>query len=206
MMANGTPGRLCWLAPYLDVLGTETNWNYQGRWQPMSDAALLYRRALCGAKPYCFLMNTNFEDFPYEKVEKYMQRCLAYGMFPGFFSHNASENHYFSQPALYNRDRPLFKKFIPLCKLVAEAGWQPVTNATTSDEHVYVERWGDKFLTLFNDSPETRRVKVEWRGKQPPAVTKELVSGQPIAWDTSGRYACCEIELAAESAAVLTLR
>ncbi len=44
-MANSTPSRLCWLAPHLDVLGTETNWNPQGKWTPMSDAELLYRRA-----------------------------------------------------------------------------------------------------------------------------------------------------------------
>ena len=58
MMANGTPGSLWWLAPMLDVMGTETDWNPGGRWQPMSDAELLYRRALCKGKPYCFLMNT----------------------------------------------------------------------------------------------------------------------------------------------------
>ena len=27
MMANSTPIRLCWLAPWLDVMGTETDWN-----------------------------------------------------------------------------------------------------------------------------------------------------------------------------------
>ncbi len=74
----------------LDVLGTETDWHPGGNWQPMSDAELLYRRALCKGKPYCFLMNTRFEEFSHELVEKYMKRCLAYGMFPGFFSHNAS--------------------------------------------------------------------------------------------------------------------
>ena len=47
MMANGAPDRLWWLAPMLDVLGTETNWNPQGKWRPMSDADLLYRRAMC---------------------------------------------------------------------------------------------------------------------------------------------------------------
>ncbi|MBC7338102.1 MAG: hypothetical protein H5U01_17765, partial [Clostridia bacterium] len=88
MMANGTPSQLCWLVPWLDVLGTETNWNRDGKWQPMSDGELLYRRALCGKKPYCFLMNTNFDQFDHEHVEKYMARSLAYGMFPGFFSPN----------------------------------------------------------------------------------------------------------------------
>ena len=89
MMANSTPIRLAWLAPLLEVMGTETDWNRGGRWSPMSDADLLYRRAMCKGKPYCFLMNTRFEEFSYELVEKYMRRSLAYGMFPGFFSHNA---------------------------------------------------------------------------------------------------------------------
>ena len=30
MMANGAPDRLCWLAPMLDVLGTETDWHPGG--------------------------------------------------------------------------------------------------------------------------------------------------------------------------------
>lgn len=159
MMANGAPTRLCWLTPLLEVMGTETDWNRQGRWQPMSDADLLYRRALCKGKPYCFLMNTQFENFPPEKVEKYMKRSLAYGMFPGFFSHNASQGQYFRRPELYERDRPLFKKYVPLCKMVAEAGWEPVTGARSSDERVYVERFGSgaaHYLTVFNDSHRRR--------------------------------------------------
>ncbi len=125
MMANGDArtGSAGW-PPLLDVMGTETDWNPGGRWRPMSDAELLYRRALCKGKPYCFLMNTDFEEFPHELVEKYMKRSLAYGMFPGFFSHNASQGHYFTRPELYDRDRPLFKKYVPLCKRVAEAGWR----------------------------------------------------------------------------------
>ncbi len=84
MMANGAPDRLWWLAPMLDVLGTETDWLPQdAAWQPMPDAELLYRRAMSKGKPFCFLMNTRFENFSHELVEKYMKRCLAYGMFPG---------------------------------------------------------------------------------------------------------------------------
>ena len=162
MMANSTPIRLCWLAPHLDVLGTETDWNRGGQWRPMSDAELLYRRAICRGKPYCFLMNSQFEQFSHELVERYMQRALAYGMFPGFFSHNASQGHYFSRPELYNRDRPLFKKYLPLCRRVAEAGWQPITQASTNHARVYVERFGDRVFTVFNDSGERRSVTVQF--------------------------------------------
>jgi hypothetical protein len=179
MMANATPIRLPWLAPWLDVMGTETDWNHGGKWRPMSDDEMLYRRVICGPKPYCFLMNTNFDQFSHELVEKYMQRSLAYGMFPGFFSHNASEGHYFSQPALYNRDRDLFKKYVPLCQRVAEAGWRPMTGARSNDPKVYVERFGASLLTVFNDSGEKKDVTITFLD-QKPARCKELVRGAEL--------------------------
>ncbi len=201
MMANSTPIRLCWLAPLLEVMGTETDWHRQGLWRPMSDADLLYRRAMCKGKPYCFLMNTEFEKFSHELVEKYMKRALSYGMFPGFFSHNASQGHYFTRPELYDRDRPLFKKYVPLCKRVAEAGWEPITDATTDDERVYVERFGDRYLTLFNDSDETRTVTVTLR-RQAPAESPDLVSGNVVAWK-NGK---AKLELRGENVAVLEIK
>ena len=170
MMANSTPSRLWWLAPLLDVMGTETDWNRGAKWQPMSHKALLFRRALCGPKPYCFLMNTKFDDFSHELVEKYMKRAVAYGMFPGFFSANAATGQYFQQPKLYDRDRDLFQRYVPLCKRIAEAGWQPITQATTAVKGVYLERFGDRYLTVFNDGKDTRDIPLTVRlvGKQLP--------------------------------------
>lgn len=182
MMANSTPIRLCWLAPLLDVMGSETDWNPGGVWRPMSDGDLLYRRALCRGKPYCFLMNTEFERFSHELVEKYMKRCLAYGMFGGFFSANASEGHYFTRPELYERDRDLFKKYVPLCKRLAEAGWEPVTGASSSHNDVYVERFGESYLTIYNDGdqPCKTTITLEDMVAEP---TRELLSGREIDWD-----------------------
>lgn len=182
MMANGAPTRICWLAPLLDVMGTETNWNPGGRWQPMGDAELLYRRALCGGKPYCFLMNTDFDRFGPELVRKYMERSLAYGMFPGFFSPNASTGHYFTRPELYERDRPLFRQYVPLCRLVAEAGWRPITAARSSNPVVYVEQFGDQYFTVFNDSREPQETKITWDPSAKPAgKVRELIRGDTLA-------------------------
>jgi len=208
MMANGAPTRLCWLVPHLDVLGTETNWNPSGRWRPMSDADLLYRRVLCGPKPYCFLMNTVFEKFPYELSERFMKRCLAYGVFPGYFSHNASQGHYFTRKELYDRDRPLFRKYIPLCRRVAEASWQPITLARSSDAKVYVERWGGGpggkggCLTIFNDSPEKRTAVIRLEGRLAPAGDKDLVSGRSLQW----RSRELTIELGGEDVALVEIK
>jgi hypothetical protein len=204
MMANSTPIRLCWLAPLLEVMGTEMDWHHGGKWQPMSDPDLLYRRAMCKGKPYCFLMNTRFEEFSHELVERYMKRSLAYGMFPGFFSHNASQGHYFTRPELYNRDRPLFKKYVPLCTLVAEAGWEPVTLARSSDENVYVERFGDRYLTVFNDSAEERTAVVELDSqlrRTIPAATRELIGGGSVQWNEGKAL----ITLGAEEVAVIDM-
>ncbi|MFO0928539.1 MAG: hypothetical protein U0736_16200 [Gemmataceae bacterium] len=202
MMANGAPTQLCWLVPLIDVTGTETDWHRRGAWRPMSDADLLYRRALCRGKPYCFLMNTDFDAFPPVLVERYMQRALAYGMFPGFFSHNASDAQYFQRPALYNRDRPLFKKYVPLCKRVAEAGWEPITHARSSDEKVYVERFGRRYLTVFNDSAERRRVTVTVDAALGTKTTaRELVADHSVEF----RDGKAELSLDAEAVAVVDL-
>jgi hypothetical protein len=201
MMANGTPATLCWLASNLDVMGTETDWNYGGNWQPMSDEELLYRRSLCRGKPYCFLMNTEFTRLPAGRVEKYMQRCLAYGMFPGFFSADASTGQYFERPELYERDRPLFKKYVPLCRLVAEAGWRPVTKARSSDPKIYVERFGANFLTVFNDSTEKRTATLKVDDVPGPA-SRELVSGFPVEWVNGSTT----LSLDPECVAVIQLR
>ncbi len=201
MMANGTPSSLCWLAPNLDVMGTETDWNPGGVWRPMSDDEMLYRRALCYAKPYCFLMNTDFKTLSNQRVEKYMQRCLAYGMFPGFFSADASTGQYFERPELYERDRSLFLKYIPFCKLVAEAGWQPITHARSSDERVHLERFGKNYLTVFNDSVEQRTTTLTLDGLV-AETSRDLVSGMTVTW-TNGSSS---LTLEGECVAVIRLR
>lgn len=201
MMANGTPGNLPWLAPLLDVMGTETDWNPGGKWRPMPIEELLYRRAMCGRKPYCFLMNTDFEQFGPDLVEKYMQRCMAFGMFPGFFSHNASEKQYFQNPALYNRDRPLFLKYIPLCKRLAEAGWQPLTQATSSNPAIHLERFGDRYLTALNTSNQPQKATVQLHWPKPPTRCTALPGNRAIKVQGSA----IDIELRPEEAVVLEI-
>ncbi len=176
MMANSTPIRLSWLAPILDVLGTESNWNWNGNWTPMAIEELQYRRMLCGGKPFCFLQNTNFDLFTYDHSDRFMKRCLAFGMFPSYFSADASTKHYFRNPELYERDRPLFKKYMPLCRLVGEAGWEPVTGVSVTDSRLLVERFGDLerdgvyYLTIYN--PEKEAILAELTDFAPEMVGK----------------------------------
>ena len=175
----------------------------EGKWRPMPVAEMQYRRALCGTKPYCFLMNTNFDVLTPEKVEKFMKRSLAFGMFPGFFSSNASSGQYFTRPDLYERDRKLFKKYVPLCKRVAEAGWHPVPNARTANPKVYLERFGDNFLTVFNDGAESCDVTLTREGA-PPKGCRDVVSGSEVKFTrTAGNVCTTTIHLDAEDVAAL---
>ena len=178
LMGNGMPVRWPWLVMYSDYGGQEINWidRKTGEWKPAPDSEMLYRRAMNGGKPYCYLMNADFDRLTPEMIEKYMQRTLAYGMFAGFFSPNASQGHYFSRPELYNRDRPLFKKYVPLCKMISQAGWRPVNTLLSSDNpNVYVEQFGDRFVTVFNGSTKEQTVRLATLGDAKAA--KELVCG-----------------------------
>lgn len=174
--ANAVLHLFPWPAAELDILGTETNWNPGGQWTPDSEERMLYWRVLCGKKPYVTLQNTDFDRFPSELVERYLARCGAYGVLPSFFSPDAANGVYWSRPELYDRDRPLFRRYVPVIRRVAEAGWEPVTGAASSDAAVWVERFGagdEVFLTAFN--PGTTALAAE--------VTVDLVrlaGGRPL--------------------------
>jgi hypothetical protein len=106
-------------------------------------------------------MNTDYEKFTPALVERYFQRCLFYGVWPGFFDQDAaSKDPYWASPKRwYERDRALFKKYIPLLQRVTVAGWQPITAASCDNPAVWLERYGsptaDRFyLTLFNDTEQ----------------------------------------------------
>jgi hypothetical protein len=185
MFANSVPYRFTFLTPWLDVMGTEANWLPNGEWRPDDDAVMSLRRTMSGGKPYLLLQNTNYDQFKPPHVEKYMQQALFYGMFPGFFSLDAATNPYWLNPAWYNRDRPLFKKYMPIIKPVAEAGWQPVTLATSDNPHVWIERFGEVgqpvYLTVRNngDTPQTAKITLQ-KPLGVKTTARDLVANKPV--------------------------
>ncbi len=164
LMANSVPIRFAVFAPLFDVMGIEVNWlGAKGEWQPEGDDVLSLRRTLSATKPYLLLMNTNFDKFSAPLVEKYFQRSLFYGIFPSMFSADAATNPYWETPALYERDRPLFRKYIPVIRRLSAAGWEPLTQAKSSNPIVYVERYGKRLFTLLNDThqPEAATLTID---------------------------------------------
>ena len=187
LFANAVLWQFSFPAPQLDVLGTEVNWLRHGEYQPDSDAVMNFRRALCRQKPYCLLMNTDYAKFTPELVERYFQRCLFYGIWPGFFDEEAASKdpYWGSGRKWYERDRPLFKKYIPLLRRLTAAGWQPLTHASCDNSNIQVERFGPEpggavFLTLLNDTADSQSatvtVDLHTLGLKQPPSAQELVS------------------------------
>ena len=192
MFANGVPYRCSFLCPWLDVLGRETDWFPNNTYTPASHQQMAYWRTLSGAKPFSLLMNTDFDAFA-PHIESYFQRCLFYGFYPSMFLHDDT-NHYWQTPAFYNRDRPLFRKYLPVIRTVAEAGWQPVTVATCDNPAIWVERFGPNsnnvyYYTLFTDSAETQTgvltVEMDANANTGVVVT-ELLSGTRLPRSDDG--------------------
>ena len=169
--------------PYIDIPGEETVWFAGSKYAPMADAKLNYRRAISGRKVWCFLLGAKFEDIPEGGIERYFTDCLFYGFQPSFFSHNGADDTYWSNPGLYERDRPLFKKYIPLVSRLALAGWQPVGNVRATDEALWVENYGDGkngavcHFTLRNPAVVPVRASLTLDGADLPVVALEPLTG-----------------------------
>ncbi|MFO7976711.1 MAG: hypothetical protein R6V12_19015 [Candidatus Hydrogenedentota bacterium] len=215
MMANAPLHAASFPAAHLDVLGTETNWFPEGKWQPMTDENMTFRRAMCYQKPYCFLLNTHYAALNLHDIKRYIHRCLFYGMHPGLFSENASTDRFFENPDWYEPARPLFKKYVPLIQTISQAGWQPITYAQT-DAPVYIERFGEPdsgtvYFTLLNETDAEMRAKVqidlESLGmKDKPSSLNELITDEEwpaIATDTQLE---AEITLPPHTARLLHLK
>ena len=120
-------------------------------------------------------------------MEKYMMRAVAYGLFPSVFSKTTSGYHYFQTPKLYNRDRALFKKFIPICKAISEAGWQPVNRLmSVEDPDIYLEQFGRAdgkcYVTVFNNTTEAKTVRLRLK-KSAKVPSSELVARENVKWN-----------------------
>jgi hypothetical protein len=163
LMANFPLVDSPFLNRWIDIPGEETDWWSGGQYNPNSRLRLDYRRALSGQKPFGFLQSTDFSTFEGEPLRRYFETCLAYGFQPSFFSHNAADNPYWHDVKLLERDRPLFKTYVPLTRRLSDAGWEPVREARLVDaEGVRLEQFGRAagglwHLTLQNQT-ETRRV------------------------------------------------
>jgi hypothetical protein len=212
-MMNGALKASFFVAPWLDVLGSET-----GLRIPREDLNAI--RATTYHKPFLTLLKGNFEQRNgHAEIERYMRDCLAYGVIPGFFDWSPSGlgpgGRYWDHPQYYERDRDLFRRYLPLCCSVAAAGWEPVPYAKASSPSVQVERFGPDqsgvtAITLLNsqkqETPFQLTIDARRLGLDPAqAVAIELLGGKRVTFRRQADTLVADLNLPADDLLVLQL-
>ena len=173
-----------------------------------TDAVCNLRRTYAYHKPLTNLLQEGDFRSPVPpltqgQVEQYLKHQTFYGFYPGIATAGGEERpgyrgwkRYFRSPEQFERDRGLFKKYIPVIRRINRAGWEPVTYAHSSEPKIALERFGsweagDLHFTLRNQSPERRRGAVrvmlgKARGAAQAlgrAVVTELLSGRQLSME-----------------------
>ncbi|MBI5686323.1 MAG: hypothetical protein HZC54_14715 [Verrucomicrobia bacterium] len=209
-MMNGAMGASPFCAPYLDVMGAETGLN-------ISRADYSFVKTICHHKTFATLLKGNYAKLGGAEIELFMRRCLAYGVFPGFFDWPPSGlgpgGTYWDHPEYYERDRLLFRKYQPLVKTIAVAGWEPLTFANTADAALQVERFGAMergcvFFTVLNDSTEPVRSVLTVEADKLHLPAKDLfvfdeVSQRRLGCEVSGGVLTIPLGLPPQSVALV---
>lgn len=213
MMGNDVYYQMWFHMPYVDIAGREIS-NYQnGVWSPPSDETYLYFRAMAGRRPFWTLMNDTYDDGTH--MEEYFQRSLFYGIFPSMYhAHDGISPWYWATPAYYDRDRPLFQKYIPMIRALDNARWEPVPHARVTPATVRIERFGNVkddtlAFTLHNPgSATTASVRVLLTGLGARSATSgvEWVTGAPVQLSSANGEAEFSVPLGSNAYAVVGLR
>jgi hypothetical protein len=181
-------------------------------WEPGSDALYLFFRSMAARRPFWTLLNDNYDDPG--AIERYFQRSLFYGIFPSMFHlHDGSSPWYWARPAYYDRDRALFRQYLPLIRRLDNAGWEPVPHATADPETVRLERFGNAAtgnlaFTLHNTMQREQRVRITLHLRDLqiaglPRVTEWLSASPVAASDAGPERAQLELDLPADGYAVI---
>jgi hypothetical protein len=161
-----------------------------------SEVALV--RALCYRKPASYYNNVG---------EAGMRRCLFYGVHPGGLQ-------VLDSPESAERARPLYKKYAPLIRTIALAGWQPITAAQDRAGIAKVERWGDPkettdfTLRTVRDEGGTVQLAVNLRAlglADAELGATELVEGREVTSQKEGDHLLLSVPINASETLLLKL-
>ncbi len=146
--ANGALG-VPWFAWLLDGIFRE-NWT-RGLAGLQHGRMLMYQKN-CGDWTRARM------DLSDQEIERDFNECLTYAWWAGVAG----------RPEDFDRKRPIFKKYVPVFRSLAEAGWEPVTYASATPEGTVIERFGGEggkplFFTVRNmqDTPQTITVMID---------------------------------------------
>ncbi len=123
------------------------------------DSHAIQKRVLAYQRPISVLdLEIGYGKVPPETVDSIMQENLFYGVYTGAASGG-------TDPWLQDEYRPVFAKYTPMVRAIATAGWEPVTNARSSNKSVWVERFGylsrnNLYLTIRNHTTAAQDYKL----------------------------------------------
>lgn len=163
-------------------------------------------------KPYCDLfVAEDWEEYkkksingahPGETYEGYIKRHMLYAVFPG-------------RAVMDNEGRQIHRKYVPIIRVLAKAGWEPVTYARPSDPSIYAERFGPGkgglFFSVHNKSIERKEftLEVDMRNlgfRSRLSDLKDLVNDSPIPFTQTGRMVKITMSLDGKDTTALSLR
>ena len=167
---------------YVDIPGEEV--------ESLQPRAANFRRALSGRKPFAVLLNTSFDKMTPAAVAGYFKECLFLGFLPSFFSEDGFHGPYWDNGKWFDRDRPLFKSYVPLIRRLAAGGWMPVGFAGCGNSALWLESFNDivpglKHVTVRNPSAAPVRTELELSPQAEPVLVIDPLSAECVVVESN---------------------
>jgi hypothetical protein len=152
-----------WLgADQIDYFGVEQGLPERASGADGIDRLALLKRSLAYDRPVSTL-DTRIADgsLTLPQIERRLQQNLFYDIYAGAWVRDENEDHQ-TIPSWSTPDRAaLYARYTHLFRTLGTAGWQPVTEARSSNPDVWVERYGclcrgDLRLTVRNETTATQ--------------------------------------------------
>lgn len=160
LSANIVPDSFNFYMHQIDAPSYETKKEY------ISDRILSDMRVLTNQKPISLNIQYQWytgevpEIISSETLENYFKYYSFYGMYSKV-GRAGNNIYYWQNLSLYERDRNLFKKYIPIINNLSKAGWETIPYANIDNPNVQFERYGSNeknnlYYTIRNEKIETQ--------------------------------------------------
>jgi hypothetical protein len=143
MMLNLFHEAMRFQSRHADIMGSEVTELVE------SDTRSRVRRTLAGQRIVSNLLQWNWggEFATHEQIEEFILGQLFWGFYPAISAAGGGTEEvpiyrYFGDPALYERDRDLFQRYVPIVRELSTAGWEVITGARVTAPGE-IERFGD---------------------------------------------------------------
>ena len=159
----------------VDIVGEEIEWEEASHCEKFDDRAMNFRRAMSGRKPCVMLLNASFDKLTADSVRQYFERSMFWGFLPSFFGKDGFHYRYWNNPKWYDRDRALFKTYVPIIRRLAMGGWQATGGVKSSSTNLWIECFEDevpgiRHITLRNTTAAPAQAMLHIKPRPEPLL------------------------------------